>query len=544
MSEQNATMSGMGGATARMPVCAEGAASDAGTLGLASIAGRSRALEALKRVFSFPAMLGTLLVGAAFWTGRAFGVDPDMWWHIKTGQIIVATHHWPTVDPYSFTVHGQPWMAFEWLGDALMGAVARIGGVRGLDALLIVLGCAVMIALYTFATIRSGNSKAGFIAAVALFALANPSFSMRAQMIGYVFLVLTQIALELFRQGKEWPIWFLPPLMLVWVNTHGSFIIGLGVILVYLVCGLKEFRLGGIEGKKWAAKERVRLEGVFLLCLAVLPITPYGTRLATFPFQVASSLPVSVAHIQEWRPMPFNMLGGKIFLALVLGLFVVQMALDLKWRLEEAALFLGGAAMACLHVRFILLFVPFCVPLLATVAARWTPHYDRARDKYVLNAAIMGCVLAAMVHYFPSKALLDEKIAEHFPSRAVEYIRQHSTPGPMFNNYGFGGYLIWSLGPEHKVFIDGRSEVYEKGGVLADYFHIMEIRPGALTLLRNYGIQSCLIERQTPLATILSNLPDWQEVYSDSTTALFVRRKVPVPPGSRAVLTDADARGE
>ncbi|MGH9496875.1 MAG: hypothetical protein ACRD3B_17900, partial [Candidatus Sulfotelmatobacter sp.] len=497
----------------------------------------TRALEILKWVFSFPVMLGTFLVGVTFCDGRLFTVDPDLWWHIKLGQSILATHHWPTVDPYSFTVHGQPWIAFEWLGDALIGAAAHIGEMRGLDALLIVLGSAVMIALYVFATIRSGNSKAGFVAAAALFALANPSFSMRAQMLGYLFLVLTLIALELFRQGKQWPIWFLPPLLLVWVNTHGSFIIGLGVILVYLVCGLKEFRLGGIEGKEWTAKQRVRLELVFLLCLAVLPITPYGTRLAVFPFDVAFSQPIGVSHVQEWQPMPFNMLGGKIFLALVLGFFVVQMIFDLKWRLEELVLFVGGAAMACLHVRFILLFVPFCVPLVATVAARWLPHYDRARDKYVVNAVLMAGVLAAMVHYFPSKAFLDEKVAENFPSRAVEYIKQHPTPGPMFNNYGFGGYLIWSLGPEHKVFIDGRSEVYEKAGVLADYYYIMQIRPGALTLLRNYGIQSCLIERETPLATVLASLPDWHKVYSDNATVLFVRRQV--RSASRTALTNA-----
>ena len=117
-------------------------------------------------------MLGTFLVGATFYAGRKFTVDPDMWWHITTGQTILATHHWPTVDPYSFTVHGQPWIAFEWLGDVLIGAVARIGGVRGLDALLIVLGSAVMLALYVFATIRARNSKAGFLAAAILFTLA------------------------------------------------------------------------------------------------------------------------------------------------------------------------------------------------------------------------------------------------------------------------------------------------------------------------------------------------------------------------------------
>ncbi len=481
----------------------------------------SRALEMLKWVVSFPAMLGMFLVGETFYRGRLFTVDPDMWWHIKTGQTILATHHWPTVDPYSFTAHGQPWMAFEWLGDVLIGAASRIGGLRGLDALLIVAGSAVMIALYVFATIRSGDSKAGFLATLALFFLASASFTMRSQMFGYLFLVLTLTALELFRQGKQWPIWLLPPLLLVWVNTHGSFIIGLGVIFVYLVCGLKEFRLGGIEARRWTLKERIRLESVFALCLAVLPITPYGTGLAVFPFNVAFSQPVGVGNVLEWRPMPFDQLGGKIFLAMVLGFFVVQMALQLKWRLEELVLFLGGVAEACIHVRFILLFVPFFVPVLATVFARWLPRYDRKKDKYVLNAVLMASVIALMWHYFPSKASLDKKVAQDFPSQAVEYLRQHPAPGPMFDEYGFGGYLVWS---GQKVFIDGRSEVYERVGVLSDYLYIMQLKPGALTVLRNYGVQSCLIGRDTPLATVLAALPDWQRVYWDQTSALFVRR--------------------
>src|SRR5215470_8486328 len=119
----------------------------------------------LHRTFSFPAMLGTFLVARVFYEARAFFVDPDLWWHIKNGQNILATHRWPTTDPYSFTVAGTPWLSYEWLGDVLFGTVARYGGLVGLFVLLLVLASAVMLALYTYGTIRSGNSKAGFVAA-------------------------------------------------------------------------------------------------------------------------------------------------------------------------------------------------------------------------------------------------------------------------------------------------------------------------------------------------------------------------------------------
>ncbi len=492
--------------------------------------GAAESFSLLKRVISFPAMLGMMLVGAVFIAGRMFAVDPDLWWHVKAGQDMLATHHWPTTDPFSFTVAGQPWIAMEWLGDVLFATVARLAGLQGLDGLLIILGGAVVVALYAYGTLRSGNSKAGFVAAATLLVLANASFSLRPQMFGYLFLIVALIALELFRQGKKWAVWILPPLLLVWVNTHGSWIVGLGVIAVYWVAGLKAFRLGGIEARRWTVEEGEHISFAFLLSLIAITLTPYGTRLAVFPFGRASSYPISDANILEWLPMPFNLPGGKFFLALVLAFFLLQTALNLVWRLEELVLFLGGAAMACLHVRFLLIFVPFFAPLLATILARWLAPYSRSKDRYVLNGILIACLAAAMFHYFPSRADLENKIAQRFPVKAVEYLRQHAVSGPMFNSYNFGGYLIWSLGPERKVFVDGRSEIYEDGGSLADYFHITHLQQGALAVLRSYGIQACLVERDAPLATMLSAQPEWRKVYADNLSVLFVRRDAATSP--------------
>src|SRR5579862_2093288 len=233
-----------------------------------------------KRAISFPAMLGAMLVGGAFGVVRAFNVDPDLWWHIRTGELILSTHRWATTDPYSYTSFGAPWMSCEWLGDVLFAAVYRVAGLRGLEALLVVLASAVMLALYGLATLRSGNSKAGFVAAAVLLALANVSFNLRPQMLGYLFVILTLIALERFRQGKGRAVWLLPVLFLIWINTHGSWIIGLGVIGLCIACGLVDFQMGSLEARRWSKSERLRLETVFMLCLAAISITPYGTRLA------------------------------------------------------------------------------------------------------------------------------------------------------------------------------------------------------------------------------------------------------------------------
>ena len=498
-----------------------GASADVSAAAGAGFASASGITERLRWLCSFPAMLGALLVGATFAVVRSFSVDPDLWWHIRTGELILSTHRWATTDPYSYTSAGAPWMSCEWLGDVFFAVVYGLGGLRGLEVLLAVLASAVILALYAFATLRSGNCKAAFLVSAVLLALANASFNLRPQMLGYLFLILTLIALELFRQGKQRAVWLLPVLFLFWVNTHGSWIIGLGTFALYFFAGLMSFQIGSLETRRWTNAERLRLEIVFLLSLAVIPITPYGVRLAGYPFTVASSLPISVASILEWQVMPFNLAGGKIFLALLLGFFLAQVVFRFSWHFAEFVLFLFGTAMACLHVRFLLLFVPFFAPLAATMLARWAPAYNKAKDQYLINFALMAGIGIAMVHYSPGKADMEKRVAEQFPVQALEYMRAHSVPGPLFNSYGFGGYMIEA---GYKTFIDGRSELFEQTGVLGDYMHVTLLKPGALEVLGGYRIQSCLLERDEPLATLLASSPDWNKVYSDPVSALYVKR--------------------
>jgi hypothetical protein len=486
-----------------------------------SAAGTGWLGELLRRACSFPVVLGGFLVGAVFALVRAFNVDPDLWWHIKTGELILSTHRWATTDAYSYTSASAPWMSCEWLGDIFFAAVYRIGGLRGLEALLIVLGSAVILALYGFATLRSGNCKAAFISSAVLLPLANASFNLRPQMLGYFFLILTLAALERFRQGRQRAVWMFPVLFLIWVNTHGSWIVGLGTVGLYIVSGLVSFKIGGLEGHRWTKSERLQLETVFMLSLAVIPITPYGVRLAVYPFTVALSLPISLANVIEWQVMPFYLVMGKIFLALLLGFFLAQVAFRFSWRLEELLLFLFGSAMACLHARFLLIFVPFFAPLAATILARWAPAYSREKDKYLINFALMAGSAIAMVLYFPSNSEMQERVATQFPVHALEYIGKHPVPSPLFNKYGFGGYMIES---GYKTFIDGRSELFEQTGVLSDYAHVMLLNPGALQVLRAYGIRSCLIGRDDPLSTVLASLPDWRKVYSDNVSVLYAKQ--------------------
>jgi hypothetical protein len=311
--------------------------------------------------------------------------------------------------------------------------------------------------------------------------------------------------------------------MLFWVNTHGSWIVGLGTIFVYWMAGYFDFRVGNLEARRWTQTERCQLGGVFLLSTMALAITPYGTRLAASPFEFAFSLPLNIENIEEWQAMPFHDPVGKAFLALLLFVIVALVTLDIRWRLEELFLFLIGTAMACIHIRFVLVFVPFATPVLARIFARWIPAYEARKDKPALNAAFILLVLCVIVRFFPTTSELNSRISAAFPVDAVNYLAENNIPEPMFNNYNFGGYLVWTRGPEHRVFIDGRGDVYERGGVFGDYSHIKDLMPGALSVLEGYGVQSCLIRRDEPLAALLAASPEWKRIYIDGLSAIFVR---------------------
>src|SRR5215470_6762020 len=105
----------------------------------------SRLVHVVKSIFSFPVMLGMLFVSAVFVvSGRTFIVDPDFWWHIKVGEDILSSRHWPTADSYSFTVAGHAWIAYEWFAEVMWAVAHRLGGLRGMDALQVVLGSAII----------------------------------------------------------------------------------------------------------------------------------------------------------------------------------------------------------------------------------------------------------------------------------------------------------------------------------------------------------------------------------------------------------------
>jgi hypothetical protein len=266
------------------------------------------------------------------------------------------------------------------------------------------------------------------------------------------------------------------------------------------------------------------MEVVGLLSMAVLPLTPYGTRLAAVPLNVATSLPLNFADILEWQPLTTDFWQAKLLLVLLFGFILAQLAFRLRYRLEEIALFLIVVYASFVHFRFAILFAIVFAPLAASLFVRWAPVHNPQLDHYAVNAVLMFAALAAMVLFLPSQSRLQENVAKNYPVQAVRYIQEHPIPGRMFNDYAFGGYLVWALTPQRKVFIDGRGDIYEQAGVFADYSDIVGLKPDTFAVLQSYRINFCLVSPNSSLATLLAASSNWQEVYKDTLSAIFVRQ--------------------
>ena len=480
--------------------------------------------RALQKCFSFPVLMGALLVALnAVIMFPTFRLEADTWWHIKLGQQILLTGHWLKADIYSFTAYGNPPLAFEWLGEVVLAFAYKVAALRGLHTLLFGLTSFILVLVYYYASLRSRNSKAAFGATILIMPLAAMCFTLRPQLLGYIFLLITLISLERYKQGLQKSLWILPPLFLIWVNTHGSFILGFCVLGLYWVCGLVPFRQGGLVMEPWQPRQRIHMEIVFLLGCITLPLTPFGGQAFIFPVEKALYFPQQAAHVLEWYPLNFSLWEPKVILVLLLGFLLAQVAYRTTYRVEELFLILFTAFMTCVHTRFVILFALVFAPVLAAILARWSPPYEPHKDKPIINAVLIVAIAFAICRGVPSRKELDKRVNQDFPVTAVQYLQHHSVPGPMYNDYGFGGYLLWAMGPAHKVFIDGRGDFYEQAGVFSDYLGVQDIHPDALAILRTYHVNSCMIERDSPLATLLRARPGWKEFYKDPLSSIFVR---------------------
>lgn len=474
--------------------------------------------------------------------------DSDYFWHLRTGYLILESGSIPTQDPYSFTAPGARWEVQGWLFDLMMAWVHRGMGDTGLrlffsfwivGAFAVVHRC---VRVYVADTTRALPLTLASAAGAAMYFVARP---LVATLFGFALTLL--LLLKHRKSGRKAWLLGIPVLMAAWGNLHYGFVTGLGLIGLVSVADLLS-RAMPIDGAR--VDRGCLTPGLFVLLmlssLLALGANPAGYGVLTTMLEMTRLSAGSV--VIEWQSPDFHLPGPLAFL-LPVGLAILAHALGRRrpdW-FDLVLLFAltGGALYSMRHM-------PLAAIALAAVLARgfsaWAPlpwlnrwvallpeslrtrgGEDLGDRAYALNLAIG---IAGILAILAARPLVEDWYQARFrkavPVRATEFIEAHRLSGPILNDYAAGGYLIWRLYPDRKVFIDGRYTPYPPR-VFADYQRIVGMGEGWLQLLDGYRIQTLLLRNpQAGIAQALVASGRFRLVHQDEDFGVLVRSEVPL----------------
>ena len=446
--------------------------------------------------------------------------DPDLWWHLRNAEYLVHTHHQITRDMYSYTAAGAAWMNHEWLAELPFYAAWHAFGPVGAYLLTLGLSEAILLSVFALCLYRSRDLAAS-VAATGMAALfATVSLAPRTLLFGWLLLVAELLTLAFAAKRKQM-LWLLPPMFAVWVNTHGSWSIGLVLLFVYFAANLLPLRLGALRNDP---EERVPLKlAASILCasIAALFVNPYGWRLAVYPLNLAFRQKLNVGHVAEWQPLDLHSPRGVLLLGSIGLLALWQLWRNRTWKPADFAFLAIGLYSALCYSRFLFLLGIVAAPVIAVQfrRERQTRQGSPMRASIWLGTAfVMLCVVYSRAR---SAAPIASTTEQAFPSGAVAYIAKHPLQGRLLNDYTWGGYLIWTV-RQVPVFIDPRADIFEWNGTFRDYLDITHLN-NTLALLDHYHIRYLLMSPEDPLVYLLEHVSGWKVDFQDRRSILLER---------------------
>jgi len=510
-----------------------------------------------------------LLFGLLAMTARN-AVDPDLWWHLRTGQWIVETGHVPHTDPFSFTRQGRPWVAHEWLSDVVFYKLWQHGGAAALIVFSAIVTTAGFMLLY-LRCLAYGAKSHWAAAATALGALAAaPSWGVRPQMFTFTLASLLLWLMEsgliesgAIQSNRPRRLLWIPPLFLLWLNLHAGFALAPVLLLAYGAGLMVETAVGDTPWRQ-VRPVAVRVLLLLLVCLALVPLNPSGAQLYRYPFDTLFS-PGMRSLIGEWHSPDFHeWLYRPLLLVwlLLLSAFATSRARP-RGRVILPLLVTGFAALDA--VRHIPIFILVAIPVLAAAlrvisgnpvqishvsksARRGAPTSSWLRPLF--NGAVVILMAAfALARWVSLAQTQDAREAQQFPAKAVAFLRSGDYPQKVFVYYDWGGYAIWKLYPEYHVFVDGRADLYgndlhgndlpshDRHGddLLHQFQTAVNLQTGWRDVLQNWGLEAVLIPPSCALAQALLLDPEWHVVFSDS-RAIVLFRTHPASKSGKTLL--------
>lgn len=450
----------------------------------------------------------------SYWFLIAHALDSDFGWHLQMGRLIRA-HGVPKTDPFSYTMPSFPYIDHEWLADVSIASIFDRFGYAPLAAFAATLGgLAIAIATISRNTLRSS------ISALALWTVMMPFIGVRIQLVTWVFFAMFVRVLTSDRLWKKYHL-ALPPILLLWVNLHAGFAIGLALI------GLKGLLALVTPNKPHA---RHQYWGIFAVCAAISFLNPYYAHIWIEVWRTVGSSYLTHS-IREWAPLYSSPTAlDMLFLAIML-FFAVRLWRWSTWM--QRLLFILLLVASFNSVRHLPLFALMCAMLYCAIEVPKSEpdatFFQYASVLLLASIALVG--VYSNLGTFTNAARWTE--ASQYPTDAIHYLQTHPRAGNIFNEYDWGGYLILHY-PEKKVFIDGRMPIWrrfapvsgESSWVLHDFMDVMDGTLKLDSIAEKYTIDTVLIRanrttaQQKPLVDQLEQ-EHWLKVYADDTAVVF-----------------------
>lgn len=444
--------------------------------------------------------------------------DPDLWGHLRFGLDAIASGSITKVDPYSYLTQGQPWINHEWLMEVTMGVAWLAGGERGLILLrLIVYMATLAIVLWWLVSVK----KLPFIPTVIVWlctVAATIAFStmVRPQLFTFLLFAITLIIIDRAEYGYYRGLWLMPLVVATWVNLHGGFLAGCGVLGVWTIAHL------ALNRHRWLQVA----PPVVLSALATLA-NPYGWDLLRFLLATATG---DRPEITDWRPLVVRSSLGLIYLAIV-GLALLSVYFStLPRRPILIGLFALVAVMPLLAVRHLpLMGLAFAIFIGEHVGVAWHQIIRQQRDVAIPRQLQAVPWVLAIVFIASGMFGFSWRFASgiNIPYNAMILLRESDFRGKLMNDFGWGEFLIWHLGPSVKVGMDGRRETVYAPDVYAEYINFHFGIGDWEAILRRQPTDAVLVAVGSPPANLLTIHPDWRLVFTDDESALFIRADSP-----------------
>ncbi|MBM3257293.1 MAG: DUF2069 domain-containing protein [Candidatus Liptonbacteria bacterium] len=427
--------------------------------------------------------------------------ESDSFYHLKVGQVIWETQSVPDRDIFSYTAPGSPWVTHEWLAELLLYVIYKLGGFGAL------IGFVALLATFTYWLIlqtalrRGANIAVTLITAIFLAALTFELWIPRPQVFAFLCFGALLFFLEEFRRvrnpkfllGVVGIIWF-------WANVHASVLLGLVILLLYVLFEALKLQWPGL-GRGLPQKEVRQLAGGAGIAVLASLVNPNSYEI--FFYRAAVEPAVQALQVLEWKSIFYFLPQREPILFLMLMVFSLAVILMGRWvsagrrDVTLVAATLAVFILPILSIRHVGLWPIIAIPIVAVVLTEFGEHWLRRLNQRGLRWGLyigLSLFLLVSIARIPGTYVRRDTL----PVGAAEFVLKENLKGPILNLYNEGGYLIWKLWPKEKVFIDGRSEVYD-AETITDLFRIVGRQRGwENVLLGKYHVNVAILPYRHP----------------------------------------------